>query len=161
MNFEEIAVQYEPMIYKVMKTLHVYKNEDEFYQLGLIALWEAATRFNHEKGHFSSYAYSYIRGRILDEMKRSILHEERHSTPKEEYWEYVEDPNKVMPLEADLLLSYCHELNNNQTKWVIYTCLDGLTLKEIAQTECVSPSAVKKWRSGAKEKLKKHLQNLY
>ncbi|TYS17770.1 sigma-70 family RNA polymerase sigma factor [Rossellomorea vietnamensis] len=161
MNFEEIAVQYEPMIYKVMNTLHVYKNEDEFYQIGLIALWEAATRFNEEKGHFSSYAYSYIRGRFLDEMKRSILNEERHSSPKEVYWEYIEDPNEDVPLEAELLLSYCHELNDNQTKWVVYTCLDGLSIKEIAQVENVSPSAVKKWRSGAKEKIRKDLQNLY
>ncbi|MGM0843636.1 MAG: sigma-70 family RNA polymerase sigma factor [Bacillota bacterium] len=160
MNFEEIAVQYEPMIYKVIKTLHIYRNEDEFYQLGLIALWEAASRFDHDKGSFSSYAYSYIKGRCLDEMKRRILHEERNSTPQEGYWELVQDPNEAKPLETELLLSYCTKLNENQTKWVIYTCLDGLTIKEIAEVENVSPSAVKKWRAGAKEKLRNSLQNI-
>ncbi|MDP4171531.1 MAG: sigma factor, partial [Bacillota bacterium] len=61
-SFEELSEQYTPMIHKIMNTLHIFKNKEEFYQLGLIALWEANERFDPQKGSFTTFAYSYIKG---------------------------------------------------------------------------------------------------
>lgn len=155
--FDDLVKQYEPMIYKIIRSLHIYKNKEEYFQLGLVGLWEAMKRFNPKKGDFTNYAYTYIKGLFLSEMTKVTRHEERCVYPKDEFWEAMEDIHPEQPLEKKLLLSYCRELTDNQTKWVLYTCLDGLSVKEIADYENVSVSAVKAWRKGAREKLRKTL----
>ncbi|PLR75942.1 RNA polymerase subunit sigma-24 [Bacillus sp. V3-13] len=156
-SFEELAEQYNPMIHKIIRSLHLYKNEDEFYQIALIGLWEAKERFNSEKGVFLNYAYTYVKGKLLSELARHVKNEERSVYPEEGFWELIEDLSSDRPLERKVLLSYCEPLNEKQTKWVLYTCLDGMTIKEIAEKESVSVSAVKGWRKGAKEIIKEHL----
>lgn len=56
------------------------------------------------------------------------------------------------------LYKKCGMLSENQMKWLQYTLYDGLSIREIAEKEGVSLSAVKNWRQGAREKLKKILQ---
>lgn len=159
-GFEQMAKQYEPMIHKIIRSLNIYKNKEDYFHIGLVALWEAAEAFDSEKGKFTNYAYSYVKGQILNEMNRINRFEERSIHPKEEYWDSVEETNEVHPLELDFLLSYCEELTEKETKWVIYTCIDFLSIREIAEKENVSLSAVKQWRSGAKKKLKEQLIDL-
>jgi RNA polymerase sigma factor (sigma-70 family) len=154
-NFDQLAKQYEPMIHKIIRTLHIYKNQNEYFHTGLVALWEAAEAFDPAKGEFFSYAYSYIKGQILNEMSRNNKREERSFFPKEDYWETLVEQNPESPLEIEFILGYCETLTEKETKWVIYTCLEFLSIKEIAEREQVSISAVKQWRSGAKKKLRK------
>jgi RNA polymerase sigma factor (sigma-70 family) len=59
-SFDQLVVQYQPMIHKIIKPLHM----DEFYQTGLIGLWEAAHAFDVRKGSFSNYAYTCIKGKM-------------------------------------------------------------------------------------------------
>ncbi|WP_225313485.1 sigma-70 family RNA polymerase sigma factor [Bacillus sp. FJAT-29937] len=122
-----------------------------------MALWEAYERFDPEKGFFSSFAYPYIRGRMQTEMTRRNRHIERVAPVDEEFWNYIEDESNYCSMDEDILLSYCQngKLTENQTKWVLYTFLKELTVSEIAAIEHVSLSAVKNWRTGAKEKLRK------
>lgn len=157
-SFERLATQYEPMIHKIMKTLHIYKNQEEFLQLGLISLWEASQGFDPEKGNFTNYAYTYIKGKFLSEMTKTNKLEERSFYPKDEFWEVIEDPSAEQPFEVNFILTYCDDLTRNQTKWVLYTCIDNLTISEIAEMENVSVSAVKAWRKGARAKLKGNLE---
>jgi RNA polymerase sigma factor (sigma-70 family) len=157
-SFEQLLEQYTPMIHKIIKSLHIYKNKDEFFQLGMISLWQAFRRFEPNKGDFSNYAYTFIKGKFLSEMTRSRKHRERTSYPEEEFWEIIEAPATEQPLMVNLLLSYCEHLTPNQTKWVLYTCLDYLNTSEIAEKENVSRSAVKAWRKGAKQKLIENLE---
>jgi DNA-directed RNA polymerase len=84
--------------------------------------------------------------------------EEQSVHPKEEFWEFIEDPFIEQPLEGKLILSYCEGLTSNQTKWVLDTFINDLTISEIAEKENVSISAVKAWRKGAKLKLEGKLK---
>lgn len=142
------------MIHKIINSLHIYKNYEEFYQLGLIALWEATRRFDASKGKLASYVYLYIKGYLLMELNKCHKSEEKCLYPEEEFWKTIEDHSSFFPLEKETLLSYCTGLTPNQTKWVIYTALYDLTVNEIAKLEKVSISAVKSWRTGAREKIK-------
>lgn len=154
-SFEQLAAQYEPMIYKIIHSLHIYKNIEEFYQIGLISLWEARKSFDAAKGNFTSYAYPFIKGRLLSELTSTSKLEEHFVIPTEEYWETVEGYLEEQPCEIQMLLAYCEGLTENQTKWVLYTFVDDLSVKEIATREKVSVSAVKQWKKWAQEKLKK------
>ncbi|WP_174734462.1 sigma-70 family RNA polymerase sigma factor [Mesobacillus harenae] len=159
-SFEQVTTQYTPMIHKIMNSLNIYTNKDEFFQLGLISLWEAYNRFDPEKGGFTNYAYTYIKGKFLTEMTQTNKRNEYQVSAAEEFWDYVVDELTTCPLEEEILLSYCKssQLTENQTKWVIYYCLKGFDTKEIAEIEQVSLSAVKNWKAGAKEKLKLAIQ---
>jgi RNA polymerase sigma factor (sigma-70 family) len=153
-SFHEIHKQFEPMIHKIIHSLHIFRDREEFYQTGLIALWEASENFNPDKGVFAAFAYSYIKGRMLTELNQKTKLHDRHTYPKEEFWELVEDEWQETPLSRETLHAYCEGLTAGQAKWVMYTFRDMLTVREIAEKEEVSVGAVKKWRHGAKERLK-------
>ncbi|MDQ0974630.1 DNA-directed RNA polymerase specialized sigma subunit [Neobacillus niacini] len=51
-SFDELVVQYQPMIHKIIQSLHIYRNEDEFYQTGLIGLWKLHRLSMNEKAAF-------------------------------------------------------------------------------------------------------------
>ncbi|MFF2446500.1 sigma-70 family RNA polymerase sigma factor [Neobacillus sp. NPDC058068] len=156
-SFEQLAEQYKPMIHRIILSLNIFHDQEEFYQTGLIALWEASEGFDAGKGKFSNYAYSYIKGRLLSELAAAAKQKERTFHPQEEYWGTIEDQDSPRHLEAELLLSYCTELTEKETKWVLASCLHTLTIKEIAEKEHVSVSAVKQWRSSAKRKIGERL----
>jgi RNA polymerase sigma factor (sigma-70 family) len=156
-SFEQLANQYQPMIHKMIKTLNIYKNVNEFYQTGLIALWDAQKSFNGDKGTFSNYAYSTIRGRMMQELSKNRLHSERFVCPEDEYWELVEDPHDSQSLEEDFLQTYGQNLTEKETKWLVMACFNGLSIKEIAEIENVTISAVKLWRTNARKKLREQL----
>ncbi|MGG3912825.1 sigma-70 family RNA polymerase sigma factor [Rossellomorea vietnamensis] len=153
-KFEELHMQYDRMIHKIIHTLHIYKNKPEYYQTGLIALWEAHQKFDPEKGAFPAYAYSYVRGRILSQLTNENRNEEKSIFKETEFFDMIEDEHINEGLAEEMLFSYCGDLTVNQRKWVMYTCLHMLTVSEIAEVENVSISAVKKWRKGAKEKVR-------
>lgn len=159
-SFEQIANQYQPMIHKIIHSLHVYKNIDEFYQIGLIALWDAYKSFNEEKGKFCNFAYSWIRGKILSEMAKDHKLSERFVYPEEEYWELAADRYDDKFLEKEFLQTYGQTLSKKETKWLIMACFTGLSVKEIAESENVSVSAVKQWRASARRKLLEQLHTM-
>ncbi|WP_042462248.1 sigma-70 family RNA polymerase sigma factor [Neobacillus dielmonensis] len=160
-NFNELADQYTPMIHKIMHSLHLYRDQEEFYQTALIALWEANNGFNPEKGSFTNYAYAYIKGKLLLELTRSHKYEQRTTYPKEEYWGTVQDQHDDQPLEAEILLSYCQGLSEKETKWVMGAILYDQSIQEIAAQEHVSCSAVKQWKLSALKKLRAKFADRY
>lgn len=147
------------MIHKIIDSLHLYSDKDEFYQHGLIALWEACKRFNPEKGNFTNYAYTFVRGRLLEELGKMAKAKERNVYPKDEFWKTIADWLPDRALEREILFSYCEILTPNQQKWLLYTFWEGLSIKEIAELEKVTVSAVKQWRTGAREKIKVVIMN--
>jgi RNA polymerase sigma factor (sigma-70 family) len=159
-SFDELVVQYRPMINKIMRSLHIYKNQNEFYQTGLIALWEASQSFDKRKGSFSNYAYTFMKGKMLSEMTQHNHYKENNILPKEEeFWEEVEGQETPHFLEKETIQTYCDGLTEKEAKWVIQSSLYQRSIKEIAESEKVTLSAVKQWKSGAIRKLKEKLTN--
>ncbi|WP_042354135.1 sigma-70 family RNA polymerase sigma factor [Bacillus rubiinfantis] len=153
-SFEQLVEQYEPMIHHLINSLHIYKNKEEFFQDGLIALWEAKERFDPKKGKFSSYAYSYMKGRLLTSLKVAVRDSERNVAADETFWEYEEDTAAFRPFPLEELGLDCDSLTTNQRKWLEYVVWGDLSIRDIAAREGVSISAVKNWRAGARAKFK-------
>jgi DNA-directed RNA polymerase len=156
--FEQLASQYQPMIHKIIRSLHIYKNIDEFYQIGLIALWEAQKKFHAEKGSFPPFAYSLIRGKILHQLIKDRKQEEKIMLPEETYWEVVAAQPRELISEQEFLQTYGKNLTKIETKWLIDACFSGYSLQEIAASEHISVSAVKQWAVSARKKLRKQRQ---
>ncbi|KAB7707413.1 sigma-70 family RNA polymerase sigma factor [Bacillus aerolatus] len=153
-SFDEMVADFTPMIHHVMKSLHIYKDEDEFFQVGQIALWEASQKFTENKGKFSNYAYTYMKGRMMNALKRANETKERNVYPDEPFWEAQAGGQSDTPFELDALLSYAGDLSAREKTWLVCTFYYCMTITDIAAQENVSPSAVKKWRKRAIEKLK-------
>lgn len=159
-QFNELEKKYEAMIWKIIHSLHIYKDQQEFFQTGLIALWEAYIGFDEKKGTFTSYAFSFIRGKLMTELTRRKKHEDRSIFPEEEFWSLIEDESVNPLLEGETILSYCTQLTEHQKKWVLYTTIADLSIKEIAEIELVSISAVKAWKRGARKKIIENIRAL-
>ncbi|WP_276210883.1 sigma-70 family RNA polymerase sigma factor [Weizmannia sp. FSL K6-0777] len=157
-NFEEVLRQYRPMIFHMIRKLRIYKNIDEFEQIGMIALWEAYQNRQDDKGSFTSYAYNTIRGKMLTELTKRRREEKMFAFPKEEFWNVKVDESLRPPLELETLLSYCDGLTEKEKKWVVATFYEQLKQGEIAFREGKSVEAVKKWRRQALEKIRKSME---
>jgi RNA polymerase sigma factor (sigma-70 family) len=144
-SFEAVAKKFEPMIHRIIQSLHIYKDKDEYFQIGLIGLWEAYERFDPSKGKFFSYAYSFVWGRILEELKKSKRHDDRNVLPDTEFWLMI-DSADVSIQEKELLLSMKEVLSEKQFE-LAWQFVCGLSVKEVAEKEGVSESAIKKRRA--------------
>ncbi|KON86007.1 hypothetical protein AF332_03720 [Sporosarcina globispora] len=160
-SFEQAAEQYEPMIHQIIRSLSIYKNQEEYFQIGLIRLWEVWNQFDPAKGNFLTFAYSAVKQKMIDELRKSSLQKNSTVTQDEKFWSSAEAPYKDRPLEDAQLLSYCDGLTKNQTIWVISSFLYDLSTSQIAEQHGVSVSAVKDWKKGALAKLRTSLQQEY
>lgn len=155
-DFSAVAIQFKPMIHQIMSRLSIYKNKDDFFQIGLIALWEAYKKFDSNQGEFLNYAYMTVKGRMINELKRQRIRELPSIS-----LEYVNIQDKGMldcyeSLQHEHMIMYTKNLTENQKKWLILTFIEQKTLTEIASTYNVTVSAVKSWRSSALRKLRSH-----
>src|SRR3954465_2787225 len=116
-DFEQLATQYSKMIHSIIHTLHIYKNQDEFYQIGLLALWDASKNFNEQKASFSTYAYSYIKGRMLSLLRSEKKHEDLTVHPSHNFCNQLKKYIKMK--EKENLPSYLNHLKDKQEKWVL------------------------------------------
>jgi len=69
-TFTETVALYEKMIKNQMKKLCIYRDYEEYYQCGLIALWRAYEKYDEEKGSFPAYALVTVRGYLLGQLKK-------------------------------------------------------------------------------------------
>ncbi|WP_010677071.1 sigma-70 family RNA polymerase sigma factor [Bacillus timonensis] len=153
MEFEELAEQYKPLIFQVIKNLRLFGDKETFYQIGLIGLWEASTRFDPRKGvEFSTFAFSTIRGKLLDHVKKEVRYKEHCQLSGEELFMQVADGSGSY--STNLIEAYGKGLTDNQVKWVQGRIIEDKSYKEIAAEHGVSVESVKSWGKQAVKKLR-------
>lgn len=160
-SYEEVLQLFEPMVKKQILSLQIYKNQEEFIQIGKIALWEAYHRFNPEKGAFPAFAQSTVRGKMLHHMGKEYRFDQNRTELTAEMVEVLPDPRIDCPLEKEIILSYCDGLTNNQLTWVIQGIIEGKKPKDIAKQEGVPVIRVKNWRREALKKLLKNYRKIH
>lgn len=160
MSIEEVLLQFEPMVKKQMATLQIYKNQEDFFQIGLIGLWEAYNRYNPEKGAFPAFAQVTVRGKMLTHLRKEMHAAEDLTVLSDEMLEVIADPNEQYLLEREEVLSYCQGLTEKQLKWVMLGILENKKPQEIAEIEAVSVENVKGWRKSALKKIFKNYEQL-
>ncbi|MEH7385989.1 sigma-70 family RNA polymerase sigma factor [Bacillus sp. JJ1521] len=152
-EFEKLAEQYKPLIFQVIKRLQLYGDRETFYQIGLIGLWEASTRFDSEKGvEFSTFAFSTIRGKLLDQLKKEARYKEHCQPSGEEIFMKLADDSEGF--SADLIEEYGKGLTVNQVKWVQGRIIEDKSYKEIAVEHGVTVESVKSWGRQTVKKLR-------
>jgi len=151
--FEEVLRMYEPAIKKQLVTLRIYKDYEEYYQIGRIALWHAYERYEEAKGNFSTYAIASIRGYMLNHLQKESVYEERCSAD-EEAIDRVPDATVLMDDDRELLAPYLEQLSPREQTWLYEKFVLGKKQQEIALEYRVSVSTVHAWRKSALQKLR-------
>lgn len=153
MDFEQLAADYSNMIHSIIHSLRIYKNHDEFYQIGLIALWEGSQHYDEQKGVFAPYIYKFIKGKLLTALKKEKKRDDRHVYPENEDEFHLGHEDRVLELED--LLSHFHHLTDLQKKWVVLRFYHGFSNRDIAEMENISLRKVRAWGDLAMKKFLK------
>ncbi|MFS0576589.1 sigma-70 family RNA polymerase sigma factor [Sporosarcina sp. 179-K 3D1 HS] len=154
-DFEKVLQQYEPMISATIRQLHIYRDFEQFRQAGRIALWQAWTRFDSEKGNFTPFAHRSIRGALLDEMKRENRFFESSVPIEDEHLEFLQVNEQAPPTPwTDNLSEAIEQLQPEEGKLLHWLFVDQLTQAECARRIGITVAGVKKRRERVLAKLR-------
>lgn len=152
-EFEDVLMQYEPMISHSLRKLNIYRDHEQYRQAGRVALWQAWRRFDDEKGDFTPFAYRSIRGAMLDELKRESRFEENVMPTTDNVLVYFIGGMEGEG-EFDRLHDAIEQLDIGEKAFIQWSFLEGCSLSECADRFGISVSGVKKRREKMLKKLK-------
>ncbi len=164
--WEELFKRYKPRVLSIARRFFLSGGETEdLVQEGMCGLYLAVGGFKEGGASFSSYAYSCIRNRILDTVKKSggakysALNNFLPIDAGEEIYDSGENPEeKIIGIEngRELLHKMSKILSSLEFKALImYT--DGMSLSEISSALDKSPKSVDNALTRAKYKLQKSI----
>jgi RNA polymerase sigma factor (sigma-70 family) len=170
LDFEAIFKQNERRIYYHMQRLGIRDEHNIFFTEGLYAMWLAYKNYQPDKGPLATYFNYSIRNRLIDMLRKNERETEKDEAiaeaKKQEISERVRGEALGLSAEeklhkeverAECFQKVRSELTEKQWKWVYYSIIQGMPVKEIAELEGVSVEAVKSWGKGARAKLRKRM----
>ncbi|MBM7599038.1 RNA polymerase sigma factor (sigma-70 family) [Virgibacillus halotolerans] len=172
-TFEEIFKQNERRIHYYIHRMNVRDPHREFYQEGMVAMWNAYESYQPDKGPLSTYFNYMIRNRMIDLMRKHTRVQEKealciqaHRTVLDEGHTYSKGQasypllkgSEVILKDSEFWGKIRAQLSTNQWKWVQHSIIEGMKLKEIATQEGVSVDAVKSWGREARRKLRDRVE---
>ncbi len=153
-NFEDVLIQFEPMIFSCIKKLHIYKNHQSFIQVGRIGLWKAWKRYDSSKGDFAPFAYRSIYGSLLDELKKAS-NEVNILPEKDEVLEFLLNKTLESAFDSEKLLTAISHLNEVEKQLIQLLFFERCSLDNVAKHYCITKAGVKKKRERVLHKLKR------
>lgn len=159
-DFENVLTNYEPMISASLRQLNIYKEHGRYRQAARIALWQAWSKYDEQKGHFAPYASRSIRGAMLD-----LLRRERNVQAH-----YVQTDDNILALLIDREVERIAEdslssplgqaidsLSKKEKELIQWFYIEQLTQAECAKKAGISVAGIKKRRERMLEKLRRLL----
>lgn len=168
-SFEDIYEQNKRRIHYQLHKLNINDSNGDFFQEGLVAMWNAYERYQPDKGPMSTYFNFIIRNRIIDlirKQKRDKVHEDdavaEHFTKissgnhhqKNGMQRPIHNVSELPIDDPQLWKNVKANLTENQWKWIYYYIIADMAVKDIAIQENTSVEAVKSWGKQAKKKLR-------
>ncbi len=158
MKFEEVLRDYERMIHHLIHKYQIRDVEGEFYQEGLIAVWEAFKSYDQTKSKLSTYVYSCIARRFINKIRK----ENRESEKQQKWLDQVTIEDLMIEDELDLdtrmLMDIQEELSDKQWCWFVEFVLRDRSVRSIAEQRGVTENAVKNWGKLARKKIRHTLE---
>ncbi|MGG2063473.1 MULTISPECIES: sigma-70 family RNA polymerase sigma factor [unclassified Bacillus (in: firmicutes)] len=151
-TFTEAVALYEKMIRNQMKKLCIYRDYEEYYQCGLIALWRAYDKYDEEKGSFPAYALVTVRGYLLERLKKERRFQDRETCTEHNILENIGGEEKQTEV-----LEYMSMLGAKERFVLVEHFYGGKKMHEIAtelgmtyhQARWIYRQALKKIRAHA------------
>lgn len=159
-DFESVVEEMKPMIFSIIHSLHIYKNEEEYLQIGLIGLWNAYEKYDPERGvAFSTFAYTMIRGSILNQLRKDSRKDQHECYADDYQLSLITDELGQAHEEQIAIWELIKKLPAERQRLIELHFISGLTLKATAHELGVSLSTVKEWKKQIIQTLRKQLSN--
>lgn len=151
-NFDADALvrKYEPLIHSIIsKKLPMYCGDEDLIQVGRVALWKSAKRYNPDRGKFSTYAYKSIYHAMLKELGKRKAEVSLNTPIAEdkglELQDVLPNPNDAFcGSELRFELTDFLETITKRRKEILLRVIKGETRKEIAVALNVSYDLITK-----------------
>jgi|SRR5699024_1793559 len=167
-NFEQFFEENKARIHYQIRRLNIPPRfYDEFYSEGLVALWNGYGNFKPGKGNIGTFLNYQIRFRLIDHLRKRVRYDEKVDMYKQHALTEMFDGNHFrkdrLPLISSAGLPLSNEpfweeirryLTEKQWTWVKYFIIADLSIKEIAEIEGVTTTAVKSWGQEVRRKLR-------
>src|SRR5690625_3290408 len=167
LSFEEIMKQNERRVHYHIHRLNLQDPQQEFYQEGLVAMWNAYEKYQPDKGTLATYFNYTIRHRLIDLVRKKAKEQQHDERFIEDEKLKIDNGNSSrkdkLPLvdfsditveDATIWNQVQAVLTPNQWTWVSCFIISEISTKEIAVQENVSVDAVKSWGRQARKKLR-------
>lgn len=155
-SFDQCYQEKLHLVFGAMKQLHIQGNTDEFYQIGLVALWEASLRFEEGKGEFDSYAYSYIINRMKTALTKMTNYQQRVCMTEDNILDTFDGGSfEDRVIDEIGFESYLITLTKNQQEIIRERYLYNQSQEEVSKKLGISVNAVKNRTRDALKKLRK------
>ncbi|RPF53301.1 sigma-70 family RNA polymerase sigma factor [Aquisalibacillus elongatus] len=155
-DFCEVLNQYENMIYHLIYKLNIQDRDGEFYQTGLIALWESYQKY-YGRPTFSKITYITIRSRLIDLIRKKSRQIE-HETVSEFLQDQGSYQDSIEHFDPYFWQMVREALSEKQWIYVQKRIVEGKAIKDIADEEGTTIDAVKGWGKEVKRKLRPILE---
>lgn len=142
-DVEQIIFDNETLIKKVIYKLKIYRDLDEYMQVGRIALWQALQKFDDTKGDFTMFAYMTVKYAIIRALSKAS-HVSEHELAVEEDVIIVNSQQHNMITSSLEWPEWFEELNKDEQFLLIGLYEKELSLKEIADKYKLSYETIKK-----------------
>ena len=156
MHFDHAYEQYKPMIFAMLRKLNIYKDYDDYFQIGCIALWQACESYNKSIGPFEVYVFMQIKYAMLVELRRNAKKQQREQVQEE----LPEQTSQITLHETIFIEQLLQFLTEEERLIVINYYLEGYKNEEIAKKLGKKTDTIKKKRQRAIQKLKEHYKNV-
>ncbi|GAB7387471.1 hypothetical protein BSNK01_13080 [Bacillaceae bacterium] len=158
----ETLRRYEPLMRKWIRTLHIYREQEDALQTARLACLEALEKFDPQKGDLSAYVQAYVKGRLLNWLSQERKWHERHCFPQTDEegadWPERIASDETRTSEESLVIEeWLKTLSEKEKICVTEHLLKGKKIVEVAAEYGVSTAAVKDWKKRAKRKLRCYL----
>lgn len=140
---EQLIFENETLIKKVIYKLKIYRDLDEYMQVGRIALWQALQKFDDTKGDFAMFAYMTVKYAIIRALTKEN-HVSEHELAVEEDVIIVNSQQHFLDTASFEWPEWFEELNKEEQFLLIALYEKELSLKEIADKYMLSYETIKK-----------------
>ncbi|WP_192599200.1 sigma-70 family RNA polymerase sigma factor [Sporosarcina limicola] len=124
-------------------------------QTGSVALWQAWTRFDMEKGNFTPFAYGSIRGAMLDELKKkNIVDSNTTQMDNEALEELLKVADTVESEWSEAVDEAFEQMTAADRNLVHWLFVEELSLSECTKRAAISLPGIKKHRQKMIAKLR-------
>lgn len=144
-HIEQLFVENEELIKKVIAKLKIYRDYDDYMQIGRIALWQATENFDESKGEFAMFAYMNIKFAIVRELTKSNdVAQYEMNDEDEKILSTIEQPQSVPHCIA--WPEWFYTLTSEEQRLLILLFQEGLSGKDIAKKYNLNYETIKKRR---------------
>jgi RNA polymerase sigma factor (sigma-70 family) len=155
-EFAIMLEQFMPMIHGAVNRWNLFRDKEEYIQLGRIALFEAWEVYDPSTGDFAPLAKSYIYGRFRQELTRRERFQSRYFAMEPELLCNNESLSFNNTETAVLLRDWIATagLTPREKDWAEAYIIDGMKPADIAVSFGVAVTTVKSWRKSTLKKLR-------